>query len=50
MRLPAQFRRTTPVGAVAAPTYLARRGRPQIPHDLAGHDCINLRLATLGGL
>ncbi len=36
--------------AVAAPAYFARRGRPQVPQDLALHDCINLRLATLGGL
>jgi DNA-binding transcriptional LysR family regulator len=38
------------MAAVAAPGYLARRGRPRTPHDLANHDCINLRLATLGGL
>lgn len=38
------------MAAVAAPGYLARRGRPALPHDLAHHDCINLRLATLGGL
>jgi DNA-binding transcriptional LysR family regulator len=38
------------MAAVAAPAYLDRRGRPSTPHDLAAHDCINLRLATLGGL
>lgn len=38
------------MAAVAAPAYFARRGRPQIPQDLAQHDCINLRLATFGGL
>lgn len=26
--------------AVASPDYLARRGRPTIPTDLAGHDCL----------
>ena len=38
------------MAAVAAPTYFDRRGRPASPHELAAHDCINLRLATLGGL
>jgi DNA-binding transcriptional LysR family regulator len=38
------------MAVVAAPAYLARRGRPQTPPDLAHHDCINLRLATAGGL
>ena len=38
------------MAVVGAPDYLARRGSPKTPHDLAGHDCINLRLATLGGL
>jgi DNA-binding transcriptional LysR family regulator len=27
---------------VATPTYLARAGRPQHPHDLARHDCLTL--------
>lgn len=32
---------------VAAPSYLARRGVPQVPADLTGHDCIlYTRLAT----
>ncbi|MDF7775476.1 LysR family transcriptional regulator [Sphingomonas sp. AOB5] len=38
------------MATVASPDYLARRGVPQAPQDLAGHDCINLRLKTLGGL
>ena len=33
-----------------APAYLARHGRPRTPHELTAHDCINLRLPTLGGL
>ncbi|HTQ70517.1 MAG TPA: LysR family transcriptional regulator [Acidocella sp.] len=37
------------MAAVAAPAYLARHQAPQTPHDLARHDCINLRLPTLGG-
>jgi DNA-binding transcriptional LysR family regulator len=37
------------MAAVAAPAYLARRAAPETPHDLARHDCINLRLPTLGG-
>jgi len=35
---------------VGAPDYFARHGRPQTPHDLTDHNCINLRLPTLGGL
>ncbi len=36
--------------AVAAPTYLAVHGRPEHPQDLLGHECINRRLVTAGGL
>ncbi len=31
---------------VAAPSYLARRGEPKAPQDLAGHDCIRVRLPS----
>lgn len=37
------------MAAIASPAYLARRPMPQTPHDLAQHDCINLRLPTSGG-
>jgi DNA-binding transcriptional LysR family regulator len=30
--------------------YFNRHGRPETPHDLTGHNCINLRLPTHGGL
>jgi len=33
---------------VAAPDYLARRGRPIVPHDLLEHDCIGFRHSTSG--
>lgn len=35
--------------AVAAPSYFRKRSKPDTPHDLADHDCINQRLPTLGG-
>lgn len=35
---------------VASPAYLAGRPRPRTPQDLTRHNCINLRLATHGGL
>jgi DNA-binding transcriptional LysR family regulator len=38
------------MAAVASPAYFAERGRPRVPQDLAGHNCINLRFPTLGGL
>jgi len=38
------------MAAVAAPTYLARHPRPETPQELLGHNCINLRLPTHGGL
>jgi hypothetical protein len=36
--------------AVASPDYFARRSPPNTPQDLAGHDCINMRLATRGDI
>ncbi|WP_035058410.1 LysR family transcriptional regulator [Andreprevotia chitinilytica] len=38
------------MAAVGAPDYFSKRPPPRMPHDLAAHSCINLRLATLGGL
>ncbi len=35
---------------VATPGYFAGNGVPLTPHELAGHRCINYRLATAGGL
>jgi len=36
----------TPIVVVAAPSYIARRGRPQTPQDLARHDCIRIRFTS----
>ena len=38
------------MAAFAAPTYLAERGTPQSPYDLAAHSCINLRFPGSGAL
>ena len=35
---------------VGAPSYFAGRPEPRTPHDLTDHNCINVRLPTLGGL
>jgi len=35
---------------VGAPSYFIQRRRPDTPHDLTDHACINLRLPTSGGL
>jgi len=35
---------------IGSKSYLAGRLAPQTPRDLVGHNCINLRLATHGGL
>ena len=38
----------TRVCAFASPDYLASRGTPRHPDDLAGHDCVNFRFQTTG--
>jgi DNA-binding transcriptional LysR family regulator len=38
------------MAVVGAPGYFAVHGKPETPQDLAGHSCLNLRLATLGGI
>ena len=38
------------MAVVAAPSYFAKRSRPKRPQDLTGHNCINMRLPTYGGL
>jgi DNA-binding transcriptional LysR family regulator len=35
---------------VGSPTYFATRPQPRKPQDLTGHDCINIRLPTYGGI
>jgi len=38
----------TRVVTAAAPSYLARRGRPRHPRDVAGHECIQFRNPATG--
>jgi DNA-binding transcriptional LysR family regulator len=38
------------MAVVGAPSYFLRRPAPRTPRDLAGHECINLRLPTHGAL
>lgn len=38
------------MAVVGAPSYFSGRPQPRTPQDLAEHQCINLRLPTLGGL
>ena len=38
------------MAVVGAPSYFADRKRPRTPQDLTGHNCLNLRLPTHGGL
>lgn len=35
---------------VASPRYIETHGVPKTPQDLTGHNCINLRMTTSGGL
>jgi DNA-binding transcriptional LysR family regulator len=38
------------MAVVGAPSYFRKRPEPKNPQDLIGHNCINLRLPTHGGL
>ena len=38
------------MAVVGAPSYFAKNARPQTPHDLTDHACINIRMATRGDL
>jgi len=38
------------MAAVASPAYFAAHPKPKSPQDLTGHNCINIRQQTLGGL
>ncbi|MEW9855251.1 LysR family transcriptional regulator [Novosphingobium sp. M1R2S20] len=38
------------MAVVAAPSYFEKHPRPVVPQDLTGHNCINIRLPTYGGL
>jgi DNA-binding transcriptional LysR family regulator len=38
------------MAVVGSPSYFGQHGRPQTPHDLTHHACINLRLPSSGGL
>jgi DNA-binding transcriptional LysR family regulator len=38
------------MAVVGAPSYFKKRPEPRMPQDLVGHNCINLRLPTHGGL
>lgn len=38
------------MAVVGAPSCFAKRAAPKKPQDLTGHNCINLRLPTYGGL
>jgi DNA-binding transcriptional LysR family regulator len=38
------------MAVVGAPSYFKSRSEPKTPQELIGHNCINLRLPTHGGL
>jgi DNA-binding transcriptional LysR family regulator len=46
MRISPDFNMTV----VGSPSYFSARNAPVVPQDLTGHNCINLRLPTHGGL
>jgi DNA-binding transcriptional LysR family regulator len=46
MRISPDFNMTV----VGSPSYFSTRKAPALPQDLTGHNCINLRLPTHGGL
>jgi len=37
------------LAVVGAPAYFSKHGRPKSPHELTGHRCVNIPLATKGG-
>ncbi len=38
------------MAVVATPKYWQAHGKPETPHELVEHNCINIRLPTLGGV
>ena len=38
------------MAVVGAPSYFRRKPEPETPQDLVEHNCINLRLASHGGM
>ncbi|MQP74676.1 LysR family transcriptional regulator [Stenotrophomonas sp. MYb238] len=38
------------MAAVASPAYFSRHPPPRVPEDLTGHNCLNIRFPTAGGL
>jgi len=38
------------MAVIGAPSYFRNRTEPKRPQDLIHHDCVNLRLSTLGGI
>lgn len=38
------------MAVVATPEYWNKHGKPNTPHELVDHNCINIRLPTLGGV
>lgn len=38
------------MAAVGSPTYFSKKSPPRSPHELAAHQCINLRFPTHGGV